>query len=226
MAYAQRWWRAAVLTCTVAAAAGTSSTKAAEPAVEELKARYAELQEFKYDAEFRAVGYGQCCKYAQWKSQVEALGNEASPLVFIEGFGILPGELVDLGRAYFRNDMQRVAFLEREIKAAMTGTGPKATITREEHDGVIGRWRAKDRPIRGGVTEYTLERKAGVLVLHAEYPDGSKGTEEMEEIEAEGRQARKFRSKDSGFNEWFVIHKDGSMGYYDTHGVIFRGEKR
>ena len=80
---------------------GGRPSEATAAEVEELQQLYAEFLTFKNDPDFHAVGYGQCCRYSEWMKKVEALRG-GNIIGFLNQFGIVPGELITLGREYYQ----------------------------------------------------------------------------------------------------------------------------
>ena len=82
---------------------------------------YLKLQEFKDDPEFHQVGFGLCCRFNEWKKEVDALTDSAGLETLME-IGIVPGELWSLGWEYFQNQGRSTDltdYLEANIKAAV-----------------------------------------------------------------------------------------------------------
>ena len=163
-----RWIRALVVILATVTLGGAHTALAENPAVEELRLLYNELQEFKDNAEFKDVIYGRCCEYYKWMVRVEALRRRASAREFIEGFGIQPDELVQLGLDYGRDDHVSAQFWERRIAAARTPLSAVETVNREEEDGIIGEWTAKRSASWMG-SHHKLERKNGKHLMTITY---------------------------------------------------------
>ncbi len=68
----------------------------------ELLELYEELHSFKDDPAFHRAGFGTCCRFRDWMTRVEALGSR-SGLEPLTEIGVLPGDLLVLGRAYLRS---------------------------------------------------------------------------------------------------------------------------
>ena len=110
---------------------GVRPSEATSAEVEELQRLYEEFLTFKNDPEFHAVGYGQCCRYSEWRKKVEALrgGNTSG---FLNQFGIVPGDLVMLGMEYYhgRGNGEMARYFESLIaeKAAAPPGWPHAGL--------------------------------------------------------------------------------------------------
>ncbi len=198
---------------------------ATPPAVKTLQDLYAELQQFKDDPEFRRVGYGRCCKYFQWMQRVEALQGQASPKEFMDGFGILPRELVQLGWEYFGGHEESAQYWEKQIAGARNPVSSLPKVDRAEEDGLIGSWTTTSL-FRGKRTDFVMHREDGQIILTSSYHDGSSRKQVLDEIEPQAGQLRRFRERDGEWNETMVILKDGGLGMYDTDGLIFRADRQ
>ena len=223
MGMKHRWIRALVVILAMVTLGGAHTAFAENPAVEEMRLLYNDLQGFKDNAEFRHVIYGRCCEYYNWKVRVEALRGRATVQEFIEGFGILPDELVQLGLDYGRNDLESAQRWERQIAAVRTPLSAVETVDREDEDGIIGEWMAKRSASWIG-SHHKLERENGKLLMTTTYLDGSSATETVEEIVPKKSEVRRFRIQGSPHEEYFAILPDGTFGVFDIHGLIFKAQ--
>ena len=215
--------RTLVVILATATLGGAHTALAENPAVEEMRLLYNELQGFKDNAEFRHVIYGRCCEYYKWKIKVEALSGRATMQEFIEGFGILPGELVQLGLDYGRNDIESAQYRERRIAAVRTPLSVVETVNRENEDGIIGEWTAKQSASWMG-SHHELERENGKLLMTITFDDGSSGTQTVEEIVPKKGEIRRFRIPGNPHGEYYTILPDGTLGVFDIDGLIFKAQ--
>ena len=96
--------------------------------VRELRRLYAQLQDFKDDAEFHRVEFGRCCQYYRWKQRVDEVSNRSGPALLRE-LGFAPAELVQLASTYARtrgrpNDLTRT--IEGRIRNGLEPAAPSA----------------------------------------------------------------------------------------------------
>ncbi len=205
------------------------ATETGNTTVEALESLYEELHEFKDDRKFKQVAYGRCCKYYTWKRRVEALSGKASIQEFMGGFGILPGELVQLGLMYAKGDMEGAQHWEREIAAARSPVSSWETVADTGGDEVTGEWEAKPSVYWFG-SHHKIWRQNGLLMMTTTYPDGSSGTGTLEAIAPGDGELSRFRikdspHKDSPHQEYYAVLADGALGSYDLHGLIYRAER-
>ena len=212
----------AALTTAVMVGAATSNASQ-HPVVEELRALHTELQEFKFSTEFQEVGFGPCCKYYKWMKRVQALEGTDWKAA-IDGFGILPGELITLAQEYRQGDLESVAWWEQRIAAATSPVTEEREHKVKEPDGTIGEWERHSQML--GTTKYRIERVTGNLQLHVEYEDGSASTDKVQELEPTGVLKRRFVDPENTHGEYFGIRADGSLEYYDPNGRIFTAPSR
>lgn len=207
---------------------GRSRADSPPPAVLEIRQLYKEFLGFRKDAEFRVVGYGLCCKYHQWMLRVEKLRNEASPIVFIDQFGILPGELIALGQEYFRGRGEGEVAMQFEnlIASAQRTVHSEPEIVSSILDaGKIGSWiytppHGTDSLKEKLKQQITIQREGGEYFLHVSYGDGSGGSRKLVEISANEGQEMRFRQGPDGGDEWYAILLDGGLAIHDSYGLI------
>ncbi len=199
-------------------------------AVDELRNLYAEFQTFKNEDEFRRVGYDRCCKYYQWMKKVEALrGNDV--VECFQSFGILPGELISLGREYYqgRGNQGAAKMWEASVEAVLNPKPAEVPIDAENDkpDRVIGRWVVHiTRTLWENVTIQTVDGKP---LYVSEFSDGSSREIELVEIRAKAGELRRFRGAEGsswGPNDHVAITNDGNLAFYDALGYIQTAEPR
>ena len=223
----QRFSKAIALALTAGVMWGNSSqnVQSAPSAVDEMKSLYEELQGFKDSAEFKQVIYERCCKYHAWKLRVEALNDKGSFKEFMNEFGILPGELVQLGYFYGRGDLEAAKVWERRIDAIQSPLAGVERVDRMEEDRIIGEWSSERTPYWMG-SEDTIARKNGVLQMTQRFPDGSSRTETLEEIKPLEGQLRRFRMTGNTYGEYYATLPGGRLGAFDVDGLIYEGWPR
>lgn len=93
--------------------------------VEEARTLYAELQGFKDDPEFYAVGFAVCCRYNEWMLRVEEFDKRVEQNGYMGEFssktGFVPRELIALGFEYLQGG-ELVNFWEMTIEAGLAVT--------------------------------------------------------------------------------------------------------
>ncbi len=225
-----RPWVVVALGIALSMLANTGTDTEASSAVNEIRKLYAEFQAFKNEDKFRRVGYGRCCKYHQWMKKVEALrGNDADE--FLRSFGILPGELISLGREYYqgRGNQGAAKMWEASVEAVLNPKPAEVPIDAEndEPNRVIGRWVVHfTRTLWENVTIQTV---AGKPLYASEFKDGSSREIELVEIRAKAGELRRFRGVEGsswGPNNRVAITNDGKLAFYDELGYIRTAEPR
>lgn len=93
-----------------------SSMESGEPAefsahTKQLLALHEELHSFKDDPHFHDVGFGTCCRFHEWQTQVEALQSSAG-LETLTDVDVLPGDLLTLGMEYMRSKGRPTEYTE------------------------------------------------------------------------------------------------------------------
>ena len=227
MEQGQRISKALALALTAAIMWGSypQNAQSTPSAVEEMKSLYEELQGFKESAEFRQVIYGRCCKYHAWKLRVEALNAKGSFKEFMNGFGILPGELVQLGYFYGKGDLEAAEIWERRIDAVQSPLEGVERADRIEADRIIGEW-SSERTAYWMGSEDTITRKNGVVQMIQRFTDGSSRTETLEEITPLEGQLRRFRVTGNNYGEYYATLPGGTLGAFDVDGLIYEGRPK
>lgn len=220
----------AVLGIILAVLANTGADAGASSAIDEIRNLYGKFQTFKNEKEFRRFGYGRCCRYYRWMKKVEALqGND--PGVFLRSFGILPGELIALGREYYqgRGSQGAAKMWEARVDAVLNPKPAEAAIevTKDERDRVIGRWLVHfTRTLWEKVTIQTAD---GTLLYTGVFKDGSRREIKLVEIRAKGGELRRFRGAEGSAwspRDQVAILIDGKLAFYDELGHIRTAELR
>ncbi|MCY3752754.1 MAG: hypothetical protein OXG99_01530 [Alphaproteobacteria bacterium] len=191
-------------------------------AVAELKKLYIEFQLFKNDPEFHAVGYGRCCEYYQWMKNVDALrGGNARD--FLSLFGILPSELIALGREYYngRGNGETAQHFESLINwsNAPSREGSVVKNANPKANDVIGVWIYM--PSSTWKQTIAIKQTNGKLVQVDRFHDGSSRQQELVELTPRRGQTRRFRpNPKSPYGEYLAILIDGRLALYDSAGLI------
>ena len=71
---------------------------------QEAKALYNELDDFKFDAQFKQVGFGVCCKYNKWLQRVERLDDKVDGWEFLGEYGFAIKDIEVLAMSYAMGD--------------------------------------------------------------------------------------------------------------------------
>ena len=167
---------------TIAFGAERAGGETAPQAVLKIEKLYEEFLEFRNDVEFRTVGYGRCCKYYQWMKRVEELRGEESSHVFMNHFGILPGDLIVLGQEYYRGRGRgEVAKYFENLIASVrqpVQLEPEVRSSKSNEDEFMGSWiytppYGTEALKREMTQRFTIERRRGELFLHIGYSNGS-----------------------------------------------------
>ena len=156
-------------------------------------------------------------------------GNDVGE--FFQSFGILPGELIFLGRGYYqgRGNQGAAKMWEASVEAVLNPKPAEVPIDAEndEPDRVIGRWVVDiTRTVWENVTIQTV---AGKPLYTGEFSDGSSREIKLVEIRAKAGELRRFRGAEGsswGPNDHVAITNDGNLGFYDALGYIQTAEPR
>ncbi len=188
---------------------------------------YLELQDFKDDPEFHQVGFGLCCRFNEWKQEVDALTGRAG-LETLREIGIVPGELLSLGWEYFQNRGRSTfltAFVEANMRAVIKTMGigtprPTPTVDVALEVQVIGEW---ENEYQGRLqSRIKIISEFGVVKLEETFHDGSILTESL--VESESSTGRRFDDT-TRTGEYFVIDSVGSLQIWGRSGLISTARK-
>ena len=196
------------------------------PDTKEVIRLFVELQKFKDDPEFHQVLFGRCCRFNDWKLEVDLLAERAE-LSTVNEIGIVPGDLYTLGWEYGRNsgrstDLTEV--VEADIEAAAKKTMGLATLqptpTTNSALGVetIGEWEYEFLP--GKMSHIKILSESGQLRVEETFYDGSSLQESL--IEGQSEIGRRFDIVDRP-DEYFVIDVSGNLQLWDRYGLVYTG---
>lgn len=189
---------------------------------------FMELWSFKDDPEFHRVGFGACCKFNEWKQEVETLANSAGTIT-LEEIGIVPGDLLSLGWDYFQNagqptdlalrleaDLQTVARETMDLVVVL----PTPTAVQSLATEIIGEW---EREYPGlGKAQIVITNDGGQLRMATAFWDGSNLSQLL--IEDTSSAERRFDIVDSA-GEYLVINRQGDLQIWDEYGLIATATK-
>lgn len=186
---------------------------------------FMELWSFKDDPEFHRVGLGACCKFDEWKQEVETLTNSAGTITLGE-IGIVPGDLLSLGWDYFQNAGQPTEFtdatqdnMESAVRESMGLSAVQPTPAANPVLGyeIIGEWEGGNIPSR-----ITIFNEAGQLNVKQVFYDGSELMQSL--VESNSSAGRRFDTANE-FGEYFVVDADGNLQVWDSSGLLYTAKK-